>query len=44
MYTLLHRLPSYLNDILKFKVYKRDLRNSSTWLLQKKKCKLAFRF
>ena len=33
-------LPSYLNDILQFKVYKRDLRNSSTRLLLKMKYKL----
>ena len=38
---LKNRLPSYLNDILQFKVFKRNLRNSSTRLLQKKTYKLA---
>ena len=30
-----NRLPSYLNDILQFKVYKCNLRKASTRLLQK---------
>ena len=34
-------LPSYLNDILQLKVYKRNLRNASTWLLQKRNYKLS---
>ena len=34
-------LPSYLIDILQFKVYKRNLRNASTRLLQKKNYKLS---
>ena len=38
---LKNRLPSYLNDILQFKVYKRNLRNASTRLLQKKNYKLS---
>ena len=38
---LKNRLPSYLNNILQFKVYKRNLRNASTRLLQKKNYKLA---
>ena len=38
---LKNRLPSYLNDILQFKVYKRNLRNASTRLLQKRNYKLA---
>ena len=38
---LKNRLPSYLNDILQFKVYKRNLRNASTRLLQEKKYKLS---
>ena len=37
---LKNRLPSYLIDILQFKVYKRNLRNASTRLLQKKNYKL----
>ena len=37
---LKNRLPSYLIDILQFKVYKRNLRNTSTRLLQKKNYKL----
>ena len=36
---LKNRLPSYLIDILHFKVYKRNLRNVSTRLLQKKNYK-----
>ena len=36
-----NRLPSYLNDIKQFKVYKRNLRNASTRLLQKKNYKLS---
>ena len=31
-----NRLPCYLNDLLQFRVYKRDLLNSSTRLLQKR--------
>ena len=38
---LKNRLPIYLNDILQFKVYKRNLRNASTRVLQKKKYKLS---
>ena len=38
---LKNRLPSYLNDILQFKVYKRNLRNASTRLLQKRNYKLS---
>ena len=38
---LKNHLPSYLNDILQFKVYKIDLRNSSTRLLLKRKYKLS---
>ena len=37
---LKNRLPSYLIDILQFKVYNRNLRNASTRLLQKKNYKL----
>ena len=37
---LKNRLPSYLIDILQFRVYKRNLRNASTRLLQKKNYKL----
>ena len=37
---LKNRLPSYLIDILQFKVYKMNLRNASTRLLQKKNYKL----
>ena len=37
---LKNRLPSYLIDILQFKVYKRNLRNASTRLLQKNNYKL----
>ena len=38
---LKNRLPSYFNDILQFKVYKRDIRNSFTRLLQKRNYKLS---
>ena len=38
---LKNRLPSYLNDLLQFRAYKKDLRNSSTWLLQKRNYKLS---
>ena len=38
---LKNRIPSYFNEILQFKVYKRNLRNASTRLLQKKNDKLA---
>ena len=38
---LKNRLPSYLISILQFKVYKKNLRNASTRLLQKKNYKLA---
>ena len=38
---LKNRLPIYLNDILQFKVYKRNLRNASTRLLQKRNYKLS---
>ena len=31
-----NRLPSYLNDLLQFRVYKRNLRKASTRLLQKR--------
>ena len=41
IYVSENRLPSYLNDILQFKVYKRNLRNASTRLLQKKNYKLS---
>ena len=37
---LKNRLPSYLIDILQFKVYKKNLRNASTRLFQKKNYKL----
>ena len=36
-----NRLPSYLNNLLQFKVYKRNLINASIRLLQKKTYKLA---
>ena len=35
------RLPSYLNDILHFRVYKIDVQNSSTRLSLKKKYKIS---
>ena len=38
---LRNRLPSYLNDLLQFKVYKRDLKNSFSRLLQKRNYKLS---
>ena len=38
---LKNRLLSYLIDILQFKVYKRNLRNASTRLLQKKNYKIS---
>ena len=38
---LKNRLPSYLNDLLQFRVYKRDLRNPSNSLLLKRKYKLS---
>ena len=38
---LKNRLPSYLNNILQFKVYKRNLRNTSTRLLQIRNYKLS---
>ena len=38
---LKNRLPSYLNDILQFKMYKKNLRNASTRLLQKRNYKLS---
>ena len=36
-----NNITRYLNDLLHFRVYKRDLRNSSTRLLQKRNYKLA---
>ena len=38
---LKNRLPSYLNDLIQFRVYKRNLRNASTRLLQNKNYKLS---
>ena len=38
---LKNRLQSYLNVILQLKVYKRNLRNTSTRLLQKRNYKLS---
>ena len=38
---LKNHLPSYLNDLLQFKVYKRNLRSASTRLLQKRNYKLS---
>ena len=38
---LKNRLPSYLNDFIQFRVYKRNLRNASTWLLQKRNYNLS---
>ena len=35
-----NHLPSYLNDLLQFRVYKRNLRHPSTRLLQKRNYKL----
>ena len=35
-----NRLPSYLNELLQLRVYKRNLRNASTRLLQKRNYKL----
>ena len=37
---LKNRLPNNLNDLLQFRVYKSDLRNESTRLLQKRNYKL----
>ena len=38
---LKNRLPSYLNDLLQFRVYKRNLRNASTRLLKNRNYKLS---
>ena len=38
---LTNRIPSYVNDFLQFRVYKRDLRNSSTRLLLERKYQLS---
>ena len=38
---LKNRLPSYLNELLQFRVYKRNLRNASARLLKNRNYKLS---